>query len=227
MKRAILSWSSGKDSAFALHQILQEGSFEIVSLLTTVTDSFQRVSMHGVREELLDLQAKAVRLPLEKIRIPSPCPNEIYEQKMLESLLVWKQRGVECVIFGDLFLEDIKKYREKNLATVGMRGAFPLWMRNTKELAEQMIAEGFEAVLTCVDPKQIAKNFSGRRFDHKLLADLPASCDPCGENGEFHSFVWNGPIFTQPIFVQAGATVERDGFVFTDLVKLKSPCQKG
>lgn len=215
--KALLSWSSGKDSAFALYEILRSQEFEVVGLLTTVTDDFERVSMHGVRETLLERQAESLGLPLYKIRIPYPCPNEVYEKKMFDFLTGWKEKGVRHVIFGDLFLEDVRAYRVNNLAKLKMEGIFPLWLRNTKKLAEEMIAAGFKAHIVCVDPKKLPKNFSGRVFDEKLLADLPPACDPCGENGEFHTFVHAGPIFKKEIAVQTGETVEREGFVFTDL----------
>lgn len=214
--KAILSWSSGKDSAYALYQVLQDPQFEIVCLLTTVTDSYKRVSMHGVREELLDLQAKATGIPMEKIRIPSPCTNEIYEEKMTEFLNRWKQKGVHHVIFGDLFLEDIRQYREKSLAKIEMQGVFPLWHQDTKLLSKKMIRDGFKAILTCVDLKKLPKEFSGRNFDADLLSNLPVGIDPCGENGEFHSFVYAGPIFKKEISIAIGETIEKEGFAFTD-----------
>lgn len=216
-RQALLSWSSGKDSAFALHEILRAGAFEILGLVTTVTDTFKRVSMHGVREALLEQQAEEAGLPLYKIRIPTPCSNEIYEKEMTDFLTAWKEKGMRHVIFGDLFLEDVRNYRVKNLAKVGMEGVFPLWLRDTKKLAQEMIDAGFKAHLVCVDPKKLPHNFSGRAFDKKLLADLPSGCDPCGENGEFHTFVHAGPIFKKPIPIQIGETVEREGFVFTDI----------
>jgi len=218
MKKTLLSWSSGKDSAYALHTVLRERRFEVVGLLTTVTDPFQRVSMHGVREELLDRQAEAVGLPLIKIRIPSPCPNILYEETMSEVLKVWKGKGVSHVIFGDLFLEDLRKYREEKLSLLGMEGVFPIWQKNTRPLAETMIREGFRAVLTCVDPRKLPKDFAGRRFDESLLRDFPPGIDPCGENGEFHSFLYDGPIFSRPIGIRPGEIVERDGFVFADFL---------
>ena len=216
---AVLSWSSGKDSAYALYSILGRSDFEVVSLLTTVTDDYHRISMHGVREALLDLQAEAIGIPLEKIRIPRVCSNEIYEEKMAASLAVWKNSGVRHVIFGDLFLEDLRKYREAKLALLGMEGVFPLWTRETGALARQMIQQGFEARLTCVDPKKLSRDFSGRAFDESLLADLPHGVDPCGENGEFHTFTFGGPIFKKKIPICRGETVEREGFIFTDFIE--------
>ena len=214
--KAIFSWSSGKDSAYALHTALKEAQFEIVSLLTTVTDTYHRVSMHGVREELLDLQAKSIDIPLEKIRIPQDCTNEIYEEKMGAFLAGWKEKGVGHVVFGDIFLEDLRKYREEKLALLGMKGVFPIWKRPTEALARSMIEEGFEARLVCLDPKKLTRNFSGRPFDISLLKDLPEEIDPCGENGEFHTLAHAGPIFKKKIPIEQGETVERDGFVFTD-----------
>lgn len=216
--KAILSWSSGKDSAYSLFTILKENRFEIVELLTTVTATFNRVSMHGVREELLEAQAASLDLPLHKIRIPSPCPNEIYEAKMAEYLKARQAEGIRHVIFGDLFLADLRQYREQRLAELNMEGVFPLWLRNTQELAKMMIQDGFEAVLTCVDLKKLPKEFAGRKFDPTLLADLPSEVDPCGENGEFHSFVYGGPIFKKKIPIRVGETVEREGYAFADVL---------
>jgi hypoxanthine-DNA glycosylase len=217
--KALLSWSSGKDSACALHTIREESKFEVVSLLTTVTDDYNRISMHGVREELLDLQAEAIGIPLEKIRIPRLCSNTIYEEKMAPCLSAWKNKGVRHVIFGDLFLEDLRKYREEKLSLLGMKAVFPLWKRDTGKLARQMIQKGFKVRLTCIDPKKLPKNFSGRAFDESLLADLPQNIDPCGENGEFHTFAHAGPIFKKAIPIRQGKTVERDGFIFTDFLQ--------
>lgn len=216
--KAILSWSSGKDSAYSLFMALKESPFEIVALLTTVTDPFQRVSMHGVREKLLESQAQAIGLPLHKIRIPSPCPNEIYEAKMIEYVKAHLKNGVAHFIFGDLFLEDIRQYREQRLSPLGIKCVFPLWLQDTRALAHKMIRDGFEAILTCVDLKKLPKEFAGRKFDQKLLNDLPKGIDPCGENGEFHSFVYGGPIFKESIPIQLGETVEREGFAFADIL---------
>lgn len=216
--KAILSWSSGKDSAYTLFTILREAQFEVVELLTTVTDAYQRVSMHGVREELLDLQAESVDLPLSKIRIPSPCPNDVYEAKMEAYLKERKKRGIEHVIFGDLFLEDLRRYREAKLAQIGMKGVFPLWKYPTDLLSKKIIDDGFEVVLSCVDPKKLPKEFAGRKYDASLLKDLPPGVDPCGEYGEFHSFAYGGPIFKREIPIQVGERVERDGFAFADIL---------
>jgi uncharacterized protein (TIGR00290 family) len=217
-----MSWSSGKDSAFALHEVRRAGAFEVIGLLTTVTSEFGRVSMHGVREELLYRQAAALGLPYWRVPIPAPCPNAIYEREMARVLADVAQVGVSHVIFGDLFLEDLRRYREANLAAIGMAAVFPLWMRNTSDLSRDMIAAGLRATLTCIDPKKIDRSFAGRPFDAELLRDLPAGVDPCGENGEFHTFAWAGPMFARPIHVSVGDVVDRDGFVFADLLPVGS-----
>jgi uncharacterized protein (TIGR00290 family) len=216
--KALVSWSTGKDSAYALHEIRRAQDLEIVGLLTTVSSVFARVSMHGVRECLLDQQADALGLPCRKVLIPSPCPNDIYEHKMRQALEQAKREGVTHVIFGDLFLEDIRSYREARLAEIGMKGTFPLWGRETKVLAREMVGSGLRATLTCIDPKRLDPSFAGRVFDGTLLDMLPADIDPCGEKGEFHSFAWSGPMFKQPIQVVCGEVVERDGFVFADVL---------
>jgi uncharacterized protein (TIGR00290 family) len=216
--KAWLAWSSGKDSAWALHSIRQKGDFEIVALLTTVNRDHRRVAMHAVRESLLEAQAAATGLPLVKVMIPSPCPNEFYEKAMSEAMLRARAEGVSHVAFGDLFLEDIRAYREKQLASCGMTPVFPLWRRDTRRLAEEMLAGGLSAYLTCIDPCKLDRAFAGRRFDADLLAALPSSVDPCGENGEFHTFACAGPMFRNAIAVALGEIVERDGFAFADLV---------
>lgn len=216
--KAWLSWSSGKDSAWSLHVMCQRGDFEITALLTTINRTHNRVAMHAVRELLLDAQAAATGLPLIKVAIPSPCPNEIYERAMSEAVAQAHTHGVTHMIFGDLFLEDIRKYREENLAKCGIAPVFPLWGRDTRILAQEMLAGGLRAYLTCIDPKKLDASFAGRAFDEKLLADLPPSVDPCGENGEFHTFACAGPMFTSPILVDPGEIVVRDGFVFADLL---------
>jgi uncharacterized protein (TIGR00290 family) len=216
--KAWLAWSSGKDSAWALHTVRRRGDFEIVALLTTVNRDHQRVAMHAVRESLLEIQAAATGLPLVKAVIPSSCRNETYEQAMGEAMTRAKAEGVSHVIFGDLFLEDIRAYREKQLASCGMTPVFPLWRRDTRRLAEEMLAGGLSAYLTCIDPRKLNRDFAGRRLDAELLAALPSSVDPCGENGEFHSFACAGPMFHDPIPVATGEIVERDGFVFADLI---------
>jgi uncharacterized protein (TIGR00290 family) len=220
--KAWLAWSSGKDSAWALHTARQSGDFEIVALLTTVNATHQRVAMHAVRESLLEMQAAAAGLPLVKVPIPSPCPNEIYERAMREAMARARDEGVRHIVFGDLFLEDIRAYREKQLAACGMTPVFPLWRKDTRCLAEEMLAAGLSAYLTCMDPRKLGREFAGRRFDARLLEQLPASVDPCGENGEFHTFAFAGPMFRQPIAVAPGEIVERDGFIFADLLPLAS-----
>jgi uncharacterized protein (TIGR00290 family) len=216
--KAWLAWSSGKDSAWALHTVRQAGEFDVVALLTTVNRTHSRVAMHAVRESLLETQAAAAGLPLLQVPIPSPCPNEIYEQAMSEAMKRAQSEGVGHVIFGDLFLEDVRAYRERQLAKCGMTPLFPLWGRDTRQLAQDMLAGGLSAFLTCVDPRQLDRAFAGRRFDKELLAALPRHVDPCGEHGEFHTFTNAGPMFRVEIPVAAGEIVERDGFVFADLL---------
>ncbi|HEX9241098.1 MAG TPA: hypothetical protein VF875_01520 [Anaeromyxobacter sp.] len=216
--KALLAWSSGKDSAWALHELRREGALDVVGLLTTVTSTYGRVSMHAVREELLDRQAAAVGLPCTKVRIPWPCPNERYEAEMAAALAAARAEGVTRVAFGDLFLEDVRAYREQKLAGTGIEPVFPLWGRDTAALAREMVEGGLRATLTCVDPRALDRRFAGRTFDAALLAELPASVDPCGERGEFHSFAWAGPMFAAPIAVTPGEVVEREGFVFADLL---------
>ena len=216
--KALIAWSSGKDSAWALHAVRRAGEYDVVGALTTVTEAFGRVSMHGVREEIMRAQHAAAGLPSMVVPIPYPCPNEVYEARMAAALADAKAAGVTHVIFGDLFLEDVRAYREQKLAGTGITPLFPLWLVPTDALAREMIAAGVETYLVCVDPKQLPKSFAGRRFDAALLADLPAGVDPCGEKGEFHSCVVAGPMFSRRIDVTVGATVERDGFAYTDLV---------
>jgi uncharacterized protein (TIGR00290 family) len=216
--RALVSWSSGKDSAFALHSVRQSGEVEIAGLLTTVSSQFGRIAMHGVREALLDAQAEALGLKCWKVPIPWPCSNAIYEEEMFRALREAQTEGVTHVVFGDLFLADLRAYREARLAQIGMQGLFPLWLRDTAQLAREMLASGLKAVLTCIDPRKLSPRFAGRIFDAALLADLPAGVDPCGENGEFHTFASAGPMFGRPIEVDVGETVEREGFVFADLL---------
>jgi uncharacterized protein (TIGR00290 family) len=216
--KAWLAWSSGKDSAWALHVMRQRADFEIVALLTTVNRTFERVAMHAVRESLLEIQAAAAGLPLVKVPIPFPCPNATYELAMSQAMERARSEGVWHVVFGDLFLQDIRAYREKQLASCGMTPVFPVWRSDTRQLAEEMLAGGLSAYLTCVDPRKLDRSFAGRRFDAQLLADLPPGIDPCGENGEFHSFANEGPMFRQKIPVSVGEIVERDSFVFADLL---------
>jgi uncharacterized protein (TIGR00290 family) len=215
--KALIAWSSGKDSAWALHEMRRAGDYDIVGALTTVSETFDRVSMHGVRNELLMAQLEAAALPPTLVHIPFPCPNDVYEARMETTLAAAKADGISHVIFGDLFLEDVRAYREQKLAGTGITPLFPLWGRPTAALARAMIDADVETYLVCVDLKQIAKGFAGRRFDHALLAELPATADPCGEKGEFHSFVAAGPMLSRKIPVQVGETVEREGFAFADL----------
>lgn len=216
--KAFLSWSSGKDSAFALCEARRLGLAEIVGVVTTVNEVYDRVAMHGVRSELLDRQIAALKLPAIKVLIPSPCTNELYEARMADACAAIKASGVHHIVFGDLFLEDIRAYRERTLAALGMTPLFPLWGRDTRQLAREMIEQGLVAHLVCLDPKRMGTGFAGRRFDAELLNEIPATVDPCGENGEFHTVVSGGPMFRTPISVSIGRTVERDGFVFTDVI---------
>jgi uncharacterized protein (TIGR00290 family) len=216
LPKALIAWSSGKDAAWALHEV--RGQFDVVGALTLVTDEFSRVSMHGVREQLLRAQLGAAGLPAITVRIPYPCRNEIYEREMARAMNEAKASGVSRVIFGDLYLEDVRAYREKQLAGTGLTPVFPLWLKSTAELARVMIAAGVEAHLAMVDLKKLPAAFAGRRFDGALLDDFPAGTDPCGENGEFHSFVSAGPMLSRRIPVSVGETIERDGFAFADLV---------
>jgi uncharacterized protein (TIGR00290 family) len=216
-----MSWSGGKDSAVALHELLRSDEYEVVSLMTSVAEEFHRISHHGVREELLEQQADAIGVELTKIYLPSgklgPCTNEVYEQIMARVMEQFRARGVYTIGFGDLFLEDLRAWREKNLAQVGMRGVFPVWKRDTKQFAQDIIAMGFKAYLSCVEGK-VGPGFVGRPFDQALLADLPPGIDPCGEYGEFHSFVYDGPIFKKPVDVSVGQIVVRDGRYYADLL---------
>lgn len=216
--KAMIAWSSGKDSAWALHEIRQADSYEIVAAITTVTDVFRRVSMHGVREELLREQLDAAGLAANIVRIPFPCPNDIYEREMAKALSAAKLVGVTHVIFGDLFLEDIRAYREARLAEIDMTPVFPLWHRPTAALAHDMLKGGLDARLVCVDLKKLPAEFAGRRFDRDLINSLPPTADPCGENGEFHSFVSAGPMLSGPIQISVGPTLVREGFAYADLM---------
>lgn len=216
--RALISWSSGKDSAFALHEVRRSGEFDVVGALTTITETFGRVSIHGVRQEILLAQLEAARLPPRIVPIPYPCPNEIYEARMGEAVAKARQDGITHIIFGDLFLTDIRAYREQKLQGTGIAPVFPLWERPTLELAHAMIAAGFETYLATVDLKKLPAEFAGRKFDQQLLADFPEGVDPCGENGEFHTCVVAGPIFSHRLAVAVGERVERDGYAYCDLV---------
>lgn len=212
-----LSWSGGKDSVLALRALRDEYGLNPRVLVTTVTSSYDRISMHGVRRSLLASQADALRLPLLEVGIPPRCANTVYEERWLDAFASGGLAGIDEMAFGDLFLEDVRSYREALLARAGRRGLFPLWGRDTARLAREFVAAGFRAVLVCVDPKQLNGSFAGREYDESLLADLPARVDPCGERGEFHTFVYAGPGFAETIDCEVGEIVERDGFVFSDL----------
>lgn len=216
--RLLLSWSSGKDSAWMLHRLRRENAGEIAGLVTTVNREFKRVAMHGVRYELLEAQAEAAGLPLWPVELPHPCPNAEYEERMRVLIERARGAGVTHMAFGDLFLADVRAYRERQLAGSGIAPLFPLWGLDTARLARDMVDAGLRARLSCIDPKQLPRAFAGRTFDAPLLAELPAGVDPCGERGEFHSFCYAGPMFRRPIAVASGEVVERDGFVFADLL---------
>lgn len=215
----IFSWSGGKDSAMALYEITRKGSYKVSSLLTTVTEDYDRISMHGVRRELLERQAESLGFGLEKVLISKGCTDAEYEKRMRRALEKYEREGVRAVAFGDIFLEDLRKYREDKLSLLGMRGIFPIWKEKTDLLAKRFIDAGFKAIITCVDTKVMPAGFSGRIFDESFLADKPEGVDPCGENGEFHSFVYDGPIFRNKINFKTGETVTREErFCFMDLV---------
>jgi len=219
LEPVVLTWSGGKDSALALHYIKTSRQYQITYLLTTITEDYNRISMHGVRSILLDNQSEALGLPIEKVFISKNSSNEEYENQMREKLLFYQRQGISSVAFGDVFLEDIRKYREQNLSKVTMKGVFPLWNKNTQKLAQQFIELDFKAVIICVDSQNLDKKFVGRYFDRQFLSDLPANVDPCGENGEFHSFVFDGPIFKRPISFKIGDIVLREKrFYFCDLI---------
>jgi uncharacterized protein (TIGR00290 family) len=215
--RCVLNWSSGKDSAWALHLLREAGDVDVVGLLTTVNEEFDRVTMHAVRRELLLGQAHAVGLPLTIVALPSSCTHEDYELRMGEVVQRLKSEGVEAMAFGDLYLQDVREYRERQLSKVGLRALFPLWKQPSDEVASRMLDAGMRAVVTCVDPRALDHTFVGREWNTELLRDLPESVDPCGENGEFHTFVYDGPVFSHPLSVERGEVLERDGFVFRDV----------
>lgn len=221
-EKILLSWSGGKDSAFSLHELKKDNQFEIAALITTITDGYDRISMHGVRRTLLEQQAASLGIALEQVRISQNASNEEYEAKMRALLEKYLRMGVTKVAFGDIFLEDLRKYRENNLAKVGMAGVFPIWKRDTAAMAYEFISLGFRAVISCVDSQALDGKFAGRDFDAQLIGELPPSVDPCGENGEFHSFVYDGPIFRQPIPIRTGEIVLREGrFYYCDLIPTK------
>ncbi len=215
--RAIMAWSGGKDSALALRALQRSRAWRIETLLTTVTEDYDRVSMHGVRSALLEAQASSLGLDLLRVYIPRDSSNETYDERMLSALLDCKRNGTDHVVFGDIFLQDVRRYREERLAQVSMRAVFPLWDMDTGRLAHDFIREGFRAVVTCVDLRVLDPSFVGRELDESFLADLPPAVDPCGENGEFHSFVYDGPNFQRPLRLEIGERVERTGFLFADI----------
>jgi uncharacterized protein (TIGR00290 family) len=217
----LLCWSGGKDSAMALHALIQDPRVRVVALLTTVTEGYDRVSMHGVRRELLQRQAQSIGLPLHEVFIPPECVNSTYEARMEAALRVHFENGVRKVAFGDIFLEDLRAYREKNLERIGMTALFPIWKRNSRELINSFHAQGFRSIAVCVNPKLLDRSFAGRELDRSFFADLPAEVDYCGENGEFHTFVFGGPIFKDAVRFEVGECVDRDSFVFCDLLPVK------
>ncbi len=221
----VLSWSGGKDSALALYELRRDPQWSVTSLLTSVSDEFRRVSHHGIREELLEMQAEAIGLPLDWLRLPSgggPCTNAVYEELVGQHLARYVDGGIRHVAHGDLFLADLRAYRERNLARLGMSGVFPVWGRDTRQLVETFIELGFKAVLCCVDGKHLDGSFVGRPIDEDLLRDLPPGVDPCGENGEYHSFVYDGPIFERPLGIELGQIVCRDGRHYIDVLPAAS-----
>jgi len=213
----LFCWSGGKDSAMALNVLRQQRDLRVAALLTTVTEGYERISMHGVRRTLLQRQAEATGLPLYEVRVPPQCVNPVYEARMREALLSQKENGVHCVAFGDIFLQDLREYRERNLAQVEMKAIFPIWKRDTRELTQEFCAMGFRAIAVCIDSTKLSREFAGRELDESFFRELPAGVDPCGENGEFHTFVYDGPIFSIAIPVERGEVVERDRFYFCDL----------
>ena len=217
-ENVLFCWSGGKDSAMALHALRVAGNSRVTALLTTITEDYDRISMHGVRRALLERQAESIGLPLHPVLIPPQCINATYEERMKEALGQQFAEGVRCVAFGDIFLEDLRVYREKNLAQVDMQALFPIWKRDTRELAREFLRLGFRAITVCVDPRVLDASFAGRELDATFFADLPEGVDPCGENGEFHTFVFDGPIFKTPIAFRVGEKVMRDGFCFCDLL---------
>jgi uncharacterized protein (TIGR00290 family) len=222
----LFCWSGGKDSAMALYLLLRRSDIHIMALLTTVTEGYDRVSMHGVRRELLKRQAESIGLPLHEVLIPPQCINPVYEAQMEAALRTHYDNGVRRVAFGDIFLEDLRAYREKNLARIGMTALFPIWKRDTRELIRAFHAANFRAIAVCIDSKVLESSFVGRELDEAFFRDLPPQADPCGENGEFHTFVFDGPIFRTPVRIRAGEIIKRDSFVFCDLLPLEEVAPK-
>jgi uncharacterized protein (TIGR00290 family) len=218
LKKILLSWSSGKDSAWALHLLRQQPEIEVAALLTTFNSTVGRVAMHAVRRVLVEAQAERTGLPLWQVELPWPCSNQEYEDRMRAACQRAAAEGITAIAFGDLFLQDIRDYRVRQLQGSGLEPLFPVWQIPTEQLCRNMIAAGVKAKITCVDPLKLAKSFAGRDYDVDLLQALPSEIDPCGENGEFHTFVWDAPVFSRPIAVRMGEIVERDGFVFADVL---------
>jgi uncharacterized protein (TIGR00290 family) len=220
MPKAVVSWSSGKDCAFALHQVRTEGRLDVVGLLTTLNEENDRIAMHGVRKELLQMQLEALDLPAEMVMLPMPCDDETYRQRVGLAVETLRGRGVKQVVFGDLFLEDIRQYREEQMQGSGLDPVFPLWQRDTSQLCRNMVDSGLQAVVTCVDQRVLSAEYLGRQYDHQFLDDLPPDIDPCGENGEFHTLVTAGPMFSWPIAVRIGERVSRGDFAFVDVLPI-------
>jgi uncharacterized protein (TIGR00290 family) len=218
MKKTLLSWSSGKDSAWVLHLLRQDSAIDLVGLFTAVNQKYNRASMHATRSEMLQRQAAAADLPIQTINLPDPCTNEQYDAVMRDFVTESITKGIQCVAFGDLFLEDVRKYREKQLEGTGLEPLFPLWGLPTGELADEMLSAGLEAYVSSVDLKKLPAHFVGRKWSRDLIAEFPQGVDPCGENGEFHTIVAGGPMFAMPISVKVGETVERDGFAYADII---------
>jgi uncharacterized protein (TIGR00290 family) len=216
--KTLLSWSTGKDSAWTLYTLRQNRKTEVVGLLTTINQVYERVAMHAVRLKLLQAQAEAAGLPLLLINIPYPCSNQEYEAAMYKAINQAKEQGVEEIAFGDLFLQDIRAYREAKMEGTGINPTFPIWGIDTKLLAKEIINSGLRAVVTCVDPKKLDRSFAGREYNQNFLNDLPEGIDPCGEHGEFHTFAYDGPMFKSPVLIEVGEIVERDGFIFADIL---------
>ena len=217
-KKVLLAWSSGKDSAWALHILRQQSDLEIVGLFCTINQKYDRVAMHAIRCELINKQAESVGLPIQLIPIPNSCSSFEYETIMAKFVAKAKNQGIDHFAFGDLFLEDVRRYREDNLTNTGITPIFPLWGIPTNKLSKKMVSNGLRAIITCVDPKYLSTKFAGKKYDEKFLEQIPVGIDPCGENGEFHSFVFNGPMFKNAVNISVGETVSREGFVFTDVL---------